>query len=225
MKVKFEINPKKEFENLPHLIKLAGEKIIDPKFYERLKNKSGKELYREIINIHKEEKSQLVKIKEFIERNWRRAEGDYISNMEFLTGQKIRGDKIVLIAPIINGAIADVIGRKNAFIGMEFNGNALDYLVMHEIIHLCYSDIINKFELYDALKSPLMEGVDHMLLFKSPLKKLLNKKVKYDNIGFVQANRKFMNSLERIWETRTSFKQFIKQAILLQNKTEGVKIC
>jgi hypothetical protein len=228
MKIKFEISPKKEAENLPNLIKLAGREIIDPKFRGRLMNKSGKKLYLELVKIHKEQKLNLIHIKELIGKNWKKVEKNYIKELGILTGQKIKQNKIVIIAPTINGAIADVIRRKNVFIGTKFNDKILNYIAMHEITHLHYVDIVDKFKLTEAWKSPLMEGVDHILLFRSPIRRLVNSKIKYRDIQFVHLNSKFMNSLERVWKARKDFKHFLEQAIILQNyfaKKTNIKIC
>jgi len=144
--------------------------------------------------------------------------------MEFLTGQKFDKIKTCYFSPIFWG-IADVRGGKNVFVGSIFEEEQLNYIVMHELTHLYYTKIVRKLNLPEAFKSPLMEGVDHILLFKSPINKLLNTKLKYEDIRFVKENREFMNKLENAWRKRKDFESFLKEAIKIQNKTKNIKIC
>ena len=177
-KTEFKIDPKTEEKNLPHLIELGGKGILTPEVARKIKGKKGENLFKEITKIYDKKELDLKRVKQFVQENWRKIETNYIKEMENLTGHKFRQNKIVYISPLIWG-IADVIGRKNVFIGIRFDFRILNYIVMHEITHLYYTDLIIKMKTYQAGKSPLMEGIDHLLLFKSPIKKLINSYIKY----------------------------------------------
>ena len=224
MKTKFLIDAKVEAQNISKLIKLAGRKVLFPPFAKRIISKKGKELYEEVLKIHEENKEELEKLKTTSEENWRKIESDYVREMKNLTGYKLMQNKSCYFSPTING-IADVVGRKNVFVGIGFNQNTLNYIILHELTHLHYIDIVHKTGLYEAGESPLMEAVDHLILFKTPIKHLLNSNMKYPILPFVQQNPGFMKNLEKCWEKRKDFTSFLKQAIKIQRKHKNVKLC
>ncbi|MGD9276792.1 MAG: hypothetical protein PVJ67_06495 [Candidatus Pacearchaeota archaeon] len=224
MKTKFLIDAKAEAENIPGLIELGGRSVLFHPYSKRIINKSGKELYEEVTKIHNENKNGLEKLRKGSEKNWRKIEEDYIKEMEKLTGHKLIQNKKCYFAPTIKG-IADVRGGKNVFVGIEFNQDTLNYIVPHELTHLHYVDVVGKLKLYEAWKSPLMEAVDHLILFKTPIKNLINSKTNYSNINFVRSNPRFMKELETLWNKRKDFKSFLEEAIKVQRKTKNIKIC
>ncbi|MBU2562219.1 MAG: hypothetical protein KKF68_00990 [Nanoarchaeota archaeon] len=224
MKTKFLIDPKVEAENIPKLLKLAGRRVLFPPFAKRIINKKGKKLYKEIYEIHEENKKEIKKLKITSKSSWKKIEKDYTNEMEKLTGHKLIQNKSCYFAPTING-IADIKGRKNVFVGMGFNKDTLKYIIPHELTHLHYTDILYKAKLYEAGKSPLMEGVNHLILFKTPIKNLIKSNIEYPCLNFVQQNHNFMKDLEKAWEKRKDFTSFLKEAIKIQRKNKNIKHC
>lgn len=224
MKTKFLIDAKVEAKNIPKLIALAGRSVLFKPFAKRIINKKGNELFKEVSKIHKENYKELKKLRDYSEKNWWEIEKKYSKEMEKLTGHKLIQNKSCYFAPTIRG-IADVLGRKNVFVGPWFNQETLNYVIPHELTHLHYTDFLYKVKLYEAGESPLMEAVDHLILFKSPIKKLINSNMEYPGLPFVQQNPKFMKELETIWENKKDFKSFLKDAIKIQRKHKNVKLC
>lgn len=230
--MKFIIDAKEEARNIPYLVKnLSGERIIQPKVLEKVKLSgefvSEERLISEIRKFHLENKEKISKNKRFFSSFWKKVGKRYTSEIEKVLEMKTNKNKIIYFAPSIYG-IADVLGRKNIFIGLEWE-KELDYLFLHELTHLHYSDKIIQLGgwklFHKAAKSPLMEGIDHLIIFKTPIKDLIESDTRYENIGFVIRNRNFMRKLEKLWEERKNFKSFLKEAIKLNEKTRGVIIC
>ena len=69
-----------------------------------------------------------------------------------------------------------------------------------------------------------MEGVAHLILFKSLIKNLFSG-IKYSEVVFVKKNSEFMKKLEKLWDNRENFKSFLEEAIKLNKKMKGVVIC
>jgi hypothetical protein len=222
MIVKFKIDSKTEAKNIPKIVGLAGYEILTPEALKMFEGKNKKELYPVVLKLHKKYEKELAEKKKKLEKNWNIIENDFLSELEKVIEDKPKSNKTVYITSSLNESIADVIGRKNCFIG-KLHTSILNYIVMHELTHLYYSDFISKKNLKEAGKSPLMEGVDHLILFKTPIKKLVQNK--YNNIAFVYFNPKFMNELEKIWEKRKNFESFLKEAIKVQRKYKNIKIC
>ena len=224
MKTKFLIDAKVEAENIPHLMRLSGRRVLFPAFAKRIINKKGDELYKEVVKIHEEYKEEIKKLKENSEKNWKKIEKDYFKEMEKITGYRLKKDKCCYFAPTIIG-VADVRGRKNVFIGLVPNESFLNYEIFHELTHLHYADIIERTRLYGAGQPPLIEIADHFLLFKSPINKLINSQMEYQNIKFTtRLNPEFMLELEEAWEKRENFESFIKEAIKIEKKFKKMKI-
>lgn len=228
--MKFKINAKEEAKNIPYLVnKLAGERILEPTFLKRIKSRKKldyKKIVNELKKAHLEKNKELEKKLTFAKNFWRKNEKSYTAQIEkILEVKKIEKNKTFYFSPVLYG-IADVLGRKNVFVGCEWNG-IFDYLLIHELTHLHYSDALVKLKLFkQGGKSPLMEGIDHLIVFKTPIKNLIKSRdAYYENIYFVKENRKFMNELEILWNTRKNFKSFMEEAIKLNEKTTGVKIC
>jgi hypothetical protein len=225
METQFLIDAKVESESIPSLISLAGEGVLSPKYAKVIFGKKGSELYTEILEIQKEEGEVLEDLRKYSENYWGRIEEKYFEYMEKLTYQKLDPKKRVYFSPIIKIGIADVRGRENVFIGTYFNKEDLNYIIPHESTPLHYTDIASKIKLHEATRSPLMEGVDHMIIFKSPITKILNMKADYKKLNFVRSNPEFMKELEDEWDNRKNFESFLKKAIEIQNKFKNVKIC
>ncbi len=223
-KIEFKIDPKVEAKNIPKIVGLGGYGMLTPEAFKIFEGKTQKELYSEVLKLHKQHKEWIIKKKRNLEKNWKKIEGDYLFELEKIMGSKPKADKIVYITSSLEYSIVDVIGRKNCFIGKSWS-SILDYIVMHELTHLHYVDFLSETNLGEAGYPPLMEGVDHLILFKSPIKNLIQSKIKYEDIEFVQSNPKFMKQLEKIWEQRQNFKSFLKEAIKVQRKFEDIKIC
>jgi len=224
--MKFKINPREEAEKIPILTKnLTGKFILVPSIKKIIYKISKEDLYFKIKEMHKGKGKQFKKIKEAYETIWKKKGGKYLLELEKILENKLDINKIGYIVPSLWVNIADVIGRKNAFfVAEEFQQTPLEFLLFHELTHLHYADTLIKLRLEEAGKSPLMEGVDHLILFKSPIKKLF-KSVKYEDIQFVQINSKFMRELENLWNKRKDFESFLKKAIKVQRKIKDVIIC
>ncbi len=223
--VEFKISPREEAKNLPKIFDLAGKWILTPSLRDRFSKMSEKEILLEVKRLHKGNKKRFENIKAIYEEMWKEVGKEYIKNIEKTLDWKIKDEKICYIVPSLWGNIADVLGKKNVFIvAAEVQQNPLDFIMLHELTHLYYSDIINKLKLFEGGMSPLMEGVDHLILFKSPINKLF-KGIKYEENDFVRKNRKFMKELEKAWEKRENFKTFLEKAIKIQAKFPNVVIC
>jgi hypothetical protein len=221
--VEFKIDSKAEAKNIPLIVGLGGYEILTREAFKMFEGKTKKGLYPEVLKLHKKYNKELSKRKKNLEKDWKRVEKKYFLELEKIIGEKVKSKKTVFITSSLNGSIADVIGRKNCFINYKEKDSIVNYIVMHELTHLYYSDFIVKSKLNEAGKSPLMEAVDHLILFKSPIKKFVQNK--YENIGFIYFNHKFMNELEKIWENRKDFESFLKEAIKIQRKYKNIKIC
>ncbi|GEM_PF-5451401 len=220
--VEFKINSSEEAKNLPKLVKLAGSAILIEELKENYPKLSKDELALEIKKLHKGKEKEFNKIKSIYEKLWKNVKKDYIKNMEEILDFKIKDKKTGYIVASIWVNIADVLGRKNIFIvAAEKQQRPLDFIMMHELTHLYYTDKLASLNKVEAMKSPLMEGIDHLILFKSPIKKLF-KGVRYNELGFVKNNKKFMLELERAWEDRKDFESFLKKAINVQSKYPDV---
>jgi len=225
MTLKFKIDSKKETANLPQLVELAGRNVLIGSLRKKFYSLSKEELYLEVKKLHKGNKKRFLKIKDYYKTFWKEINQDYIKEIEKIFNHKINENKTVYIVPSLYMNIANVLGRKDVFIVSEEKQQApLDYLLLHELTHLHYQDALDRLNLHEAGRSPLMEGVDHLILFKSPIKNLF-KKIKYKEIKFVRSNPQFMKELETLWENKKDFKSFIEKAIKVQRKTKGVIIC
>jgi hypothetical protein len=223
--VEFKISPVEEAKNLPKIFDLAGKWILTPSLRERFSTMSEKEILLEVKKLHKGNKKRFENIKAIYEKMWKEVGEEYIKNIEKILDWKIKDKKICYIVPSLWGNIAEVLGKKNCFIvAAEQQQNPLDFLMLHELTHLYYSDVLTNLNLLKAYNSPLMEGVDHLILFKTPIKKLFKGK-KYEEVSFVVKNKKFMGELERAWEKRKNFKTFLEKAIKIQDKFPNVVIC
>lgn len=223
--VKFVINAKEEAKNIPKIVELGGYNTLTSEAFKMLEWKTKKDIYPQVLKLHKKNKKYLIKIKNIYDKLWQRVGKEYIKNLEKIQGYKVKNEKICYIVPSLWANIADVLGRKNAFIvAAERQQNPLDFIMLHELTHLYYADFLSKKHLEEAMNSPLMEGVDHLILFKSPTNKLF-KGIKYNDVNFVKNNKKFMKELENIWIKRKNFESFIKEAIKIQRKFKNIKIC
>lgn len=217
--MKIKINPKEETEHLIHLVKnLAGRGIlmgyIRKKFYKIPKE----ELYLEIKKLHKGKKEKFERIKKIYEEFWKERGEKYLKELSKIFSHKLKDNKVGYIVPSLWMNIADVLGGKNFFIvAEEVQQNPLDYLLFHELTHLYYADELERLNLPKALVSPLVEGIDHLILHKTPIKKLFSGKT-YEQENFVKENPKFMKELENVWNQRKSFEEFVKKAIKIKSK-------
>lgn len=224
--VKFKVDPKTEVKILPDLIDWASMWVVSGDVWKKLAWKTKSQIKVPIYNMHKHNKKKLVSDRDFVEKYWNSVEKYFVKIFEGITKKKIKKDKIVYFSPLISGAIADVITRKNAWIGKKFNNIQIQYIILHEMIHLYYADYLHEKNLIkQALISPLVEGIDHILLFKTDLRKLLPKSVTYNKQNFNIRNAKFMNELSKAWKNKKSFYSFIKEAIKIEKKHKNVVIC
>lgn len=238
--MKFKIDPKVEAETIYAVLKkLHIDRIIQPVVLKKIKKKgklvTKKKILLEIEKFHAANRSELIKIKTFVPRFWKEVSKRYVYEIQKLLETKIDDDKTCYFTPTISG-LADTtvsgltqtrVGRKNIFIGLKLE-KVIDYIFLHELTHLHYSDKLMELGglkfFYKAGKAPLMEGVDHLIIFKTPIKHLLQSGVKYEKIQFVKQNRKFMKKLEKLWKDRENFESFLGEAIKLNENTKGVKI-
>jgi hypothetical protein len=175
--------------------------------------------------LHEGNKERFTKIKSVYEKIWKKVGKDYIKCIEKILEHKLKDEKICYIVPSLYFNIADVLGKRNVFIvAAEVQQSPLDYILLHELTHLYYTEIIDKLNIPTAGKSPLMEGVDHLILFKSPIKKLFYG-IKYNEVNFVKTNSKFMAELEEHWINRKNFESFLKSAVKIQSKFSNIVIC
>jgi len=223
MEVKIDI--KVEAKSLPGLVKLAGDWILISNIRERYGNISKEELFLEIKKLHDGNRGKFLRIKDYYEGLWDEFGSDYIKEMGKIMDCDLNDNKMVYIVPSLWVNIADVIGRKNVFIVSEETQQcALDFILLHELTHLYYADVLEKFNLREAGESSLMEWVAHLILFKTPIKKLFCG-IRYSEVSFVKKNLGFMKELEKLWENREDFKSFLEKAIELNKNTKGVLIC
>jgi len=223
-RIKFKIDSKIEAKNIPLIVGLGGYKMLTKEAYNLFDNKTKRQLYPEVLKLHRKYKRELLTKKELIEKDWRKIEERYFLELHKI-GLSVNLNKSVYLSPSIQEDITDVISRKNCFINFREEKSIINYIVMHEITHLYYSDYISNNNISEAGKSPLMEGVDHLILFKSPIKNLVNSTTKYEKLGFVKSNPKFMKELEKIWEKRKNFESFLGEAIKVQRRYKNIKIC
>lgn len=223
--VEFKINPKEEARNLPDLLGWAGYDFLTKEARKKISWITKKQLYLELKKLHKKPKIKLEKSKNFSENYWKNIENEFFKILEDSLEIKLERNKTVYFTPIFVCSIADVVRRKNAYIKETYNERQLTFVVLHELIHLHYADSLHELKLEQALVSPLVEGVDYVLLFRTPLKNLLHPSVTYEKQPFTQKNPKFMNELNKLWDNRKSYRDFIEKAIKLNDKTTGVIIC
>jgi len=224
-KVIFKINPKEEAKNIPDVLDLGGYGMLTSEAYKRFTWITKKQLYKEVKKLHKKYNKKLEKSRKFSVAYWNRIEKDFVKTLESLTKIKLEKNKVFYFTPSLRNSIADVRRRKNAYLRAGYNERQLTFMILHELIHLYYADFLIKLNLKKALVSPLVEGVDYILLFKSPLKTLLHPSVTYNKQPFIQKNPQFMAELEKLWKNRESFESFLKKAIKLNENTKGVIIC
>lgn len=223
--VEFLIDKKAEAKNIPSLVNLDGMDIFTRENIKNLSWKTKKQIYPVISKGYDKQKKELLLTRDFCIRYWGKIEKDFVNTMEILMGIKIKKAKICYITPSLVCSIADVLGRKNAYIRTGYTENQLSYIILHELIHLHYADALVELKLPKALNSPLVEGVDHILLFKSKLRRLLPKTVKYSGQKFNQINKRFMGELNKAWKNRKNFKSFMLEAIEINSKFDNVIIC
>lgn len=216
--VEFKISSIEEAKNLPELYNLGGNWVLTPSLRDRFSKMSKAEILIEVKKLHKGNKKRFKDIKSTYERMWEVVGKEYIKNIEKILNIKIKDKKTGYIAPSLWANIAEVKGRKNFFIvAVEEQQNPLCFILLHELTHLYYTDTLFDLNLLGAFKSPLMEGVAHLILFKTPIKKLFKGK-RYEEEEFVLKNRDFMKDLEKVWKIRIDFKTFLKKAIEIQTK-------
>jgi hypothetical protein len=221
----FKIDSVEEAKNIPKLVRLAGKEILIPYLSKKYSNLSKKELSSEVVKLHIDNKKKFMKIKSIYEKIWKKIGKDYFRNIEKILGHISKEKKTCYIAPSLWINIADVLGKRNIFIvAAEVQQNPLDFLLLHELTHLYYAEIVDRLKLPEAGRSPLMEGIDHLILFKSPMNKLFSSK-KYGDVEFIKQNPEFMGKLEKQWRIRNNFKSFLREAIKIQDKFPNVVIC
>ncbi|NPE26796.1 hypothetical protein HNV12_02200 [Methanococcoides sp. SA1] len=222
MKIRSDVE--KEIENLPKLVELAGDDILIDSI-KSIYIKDNNKVVDVIKKLHEENRDKIKRLVNFYEKFWKRAGDSYCEEMRSILDLDLEKKKTAHIITSLWVNIADVIGKENFFIvAEESQYYPLEFIFLHELTHLHYSDALGRLNLDEAGESPLMEGVAHLILFKSPIKKLFDD-VKYSDIDFVKENPEFMGNLENIWNDRDSFESFLKRAIELNKKTSGVVIC
>jgi len=216
-----KIDSKVETDSLSGLVKLAGDWILVSDIGKKYGRVSKKKLFLEIEKLHSGNKEKFLGIKNYYEGLWDKFGSDYIIEMEKIMGCDLKDDKVIYIVPSLWVNIADVIGRKNVFIvSEETQEYPLDFILLHELTHLYYADILEKLKLWEAGESSLMEGVAHLILFKTPIKKLFSR-IKYSEVSFVKKNEVFMKELLGLWESRKNFETFVENAIKLNKRIGG----
>ncbi len=226
MKVDFKISPFEEAKIIPRVIQLLGEGVIAEPYRRKIKNLSGEVLAKKIKLIHKEQKREINKKRSDTEIEWRKIEKEYFKLFQNLTGYKPSLDKDCYFSPTILG-FADVCSGKKIFVSPTLPQDHLNYVMPHEITHLLYRDILanSNDPILNNVKGmafPLMEGIDHLIIFKSPIYNLLNTSLRYEDIGFIKRNPEFMNQMENLWIYRKNFVDFLKKAIKLAEKTKSI---
>ena len=223
--LKIKANAEEEAKNLPSLVKLAGASILISSIRNIYWKVNRKELCIAIENLHSANKEKIVKIVKYYEVFWERTKKDYIKELKKIMGDDLNENKVFYISPSLWVNIADVTGRRNAFIvASEVQQNSLEFIFLHELTHLHYADFLKNSKIKEAGKSSLMEGVAHLILFKSLIKNLFSG-IKYSEVVFVKKNSEFMKKLEKLWDNRENFKSFLEEAIKLNKKMKGVVIC
>ncbi|MFA5060780.1 MAG: hypothetical protein WC494_00490 [Candidatus Pacearchaeota archaeon] len=216
--MKITSNPKRK--NILDTIHFAGKEIL-------IRNLRGKkDVFNQIKKIHLDNKDRLKETKSKCEGILKEKEKKFLNELKTIFEVDLNNDKIVNINAFFDYNIANVIDGKNIFINI-WSKDWLNYFLFHELVHLYYIDALEnlKFkEINEAVKSPLMEGIDHLILFKTPIKKLFLTP-NYEDVGFVVKNKKFMDELEEKWINGHSFNSFLKKAVKIQRKTKGVIIC
>jgi hypothetical protein len=196
--------------------------ISNKKYMKELENKKGKELEKSLKKINKENRNNINKKIKSIKGDYDKLENIYTKELEKIMGRKIKNKKTAYLTPLIMG-IADVITRKRFFINHELENDLFKYVFFHELTHLHYADIIKKDGNKKEFTSPFMEGIAHLIIFKTDIKKVLNIKIKYNRIHFIKKNKKFMEQLEKEWNKKKTFKDFVNKVTKIS--TKGVIIC
>jgi hypothetical protein len=202
------------------VVNFAGDDIL-------LKSlRKEKNIFIKIKKIHFKNNDKINETKSECKKIWKEKGRNFLRELERIFGIRLKNDKIVNVNSIFNCNIANVMEGKNIFINISGKGR-LSYYLFHELVHLYYIDALENLSFKDineAGKSPLMEGIDHLILFKTPIRNLFSIP-RYKEIGFVDTNKKFMNSLDELWQKRKDFKSFVEEAIKLNKKTKNVIIC
>ncbi len=225
-KVNFKTSPLEEAKIIPRVVQLLGERIIAESYRKRIRSISGRVLAKEITLIHKEQKREMNKKRCDTEIEWSKIEKEYSRLFQNLTGYKPSLNKDCYFSPTILG-FADVSSGKRVFVSPTLSQDHLNYVIPHEITHLLYRDILANsndpiLNNPKGMAFPLMEGIDHLIIFKSPIYNLLNTSLRYEDIGFIKRNPKFMSQMEKLWIYRRNFADFLKKAINLAEKTKDI---
>jgi hypothetical protein len=223
-KVEFLADPVAESKVMQKVLDWTGGRVLAEPYKRRIDGLFGSRLTDEISRIHEEQNEEINRKLQATRTEWGRIEGKYAGLFEKLTGYGPDLRKTCYIAPTILG-FAEVSPGKRIFISSTLPQDSLNYLVPHEMTHLFYRDVMAKLNNPEAMTPALMESVDHLILFKSPIYRLLNTSLKYENLGFIKKNPEFMKDLDKLWQERKEFSDFLAKAVSLAGKRKDIVIC
>lgn len=221
--IKFKHDPTIEAYTAKSLVDGGMKRLIVERLRERISELSALEIEKEILKISEENISEILEKLASSEKYWKGIEKRYSEIFRQTTGFSLDLDKTVYISSAILGFADTKYGR--IFVDCSQPQNFLNYLIPHELTHLFYRDAMASLNEIKGMSSALMESIDHLILFKSPISSLLHTSIKYKDRGFVRKNKEFMGKMEALWKKKTSFKDFIEKAIELESQTKEIEIC
>lgn len=210
-KINFEFNAKKELFYIKFFEKKFGKVNISDEL-------------RTILNDDKKainflNKKYSLENKQNYERNWRKIEKDYFSNIEKLTNKKWSYKKYnVILTKYMPGFCNPYnLDTKEVTVRQDYPIKISNYIIAHELFHSHYHKIASIKKNKKLLKTELNENCAILSLLFSDLKKIFIKKKDEHIIKmFINSNhksKKYFYKLLKIWNSKKDFNDYLKRSL------------
>ena len=210
--VNFVIDARKEYEYQKLFQKVSWLNKMSLFTYTPIDNKSR--IIRKIESFWDDEDREIVKK---IEKEWRTIEKDYFKLVQEITGIEWLYDEyfayFLALSPVIgfsnpyNFKSQEIALTPSAIINPRF-------IVGHELFHSHYYYLVDKLGMTkNANRTIFTEGIAALMLFKTSMKDLFPNTDFQSSINYYTQVAKAWDTLVKIWEKRTSFKNFLEEVI------------
>jgi len=186
--------------------------------YRNLKNKSAKEVIIFFKNNKKEIEEKLIKRKKLIEENWNKINDIFFSEIKRITENRWKYKNYKChVCSVYAGNYT--IYKNNISIFAFFNKADCLAMIAEELLHLHIWEVMKKLKIEmkdedwrnfkDNFYWQFSECIPCLVFSHSDIKL----KLKFGKYPDWKEVRKLFKKIKPIWENRTSFKDFLKEAI------------
>ena len=216
-KLNFLIDPDKEYEY--HRLFLSHRGLARLSLFNHSSIEDKERIIRKINSFWDNQDREVINE---IEKHWQTIETQYFNLVEKITGVPwvYQNYSAFFLAFSLVAGFSNPFNLKSSEIVLT-TGAAINpkFIVAHELFHSHYYYVVDKLGLTEkANKTLFTEGIAGLALFKTEMRELFPDTDTEKSISSYSEVRQNWEKLETLWGERTSFKDFLIEAVKIEDQ-------